>query len=82
MSLIYGSNDADPEHIWYIGNSKPYNSAGSNALDDDDHINYVEASGQELEYICEHFKDCHIPIPPCYIVRWYGDMAKFIMGNL
>jgi len=40
----------------------------------------VEADGDELMYILEHFK--YLPHTDEVIQRWYGDIAKFIVGNL
>ncbi len=40
----------------------------------------VQADGHELEYIKANFSG--IPMANCRVVRWTGDMAKFIVGNL
>lgn len=40
----------------------------------------IQADGDELEAIREQFPS--LVIPKHAVVRWYGDMAKFIVGNL
>lgn len=42
-------------------------------------INYVQASGDELEYIRHRYRN--IPMVTSKVVRWYGDDAKFICAN-
>ena len=44
-------------------------------------VESVQADGDELEYIMKNFAG----IPTCVnnrVVSWYGDHAKFIVGNL
>ena len=47
-------------------------------------VTEVEASGEELHYILTRFTG----LPHCYrkapaeSIRWYGDHARFIVGNL
>lgn len=38
----------------------------------------VESTGKELAYIIQNFD---VPIVRKNTMRWYGDMAKFIVGN-
>lgn len=45
-------------------------------------IVHVTADGEDLEYVKEHFS---VPIPiPLHrdSVTWFGDHARFIVGNL
>lgn len=43
-------------------------------------VSAVQAEGDELEAIRYQFPG--LVIPKHAIVRWYGDQAKFIVGNL
>lgn len=43
-------------------------------------VTEVQADGDELEYIKLHFTN--IPMADKRVVCWYGDHAKFIVGNL
>lgn len=65
----------DQERIWYIGCRKPITH-------DIGKYRYLEiqADGDELEYIRDNFPG--LVIPAKSVVNWYGDMAKFILGNL
>lgn len=43
-------------------------------------VESVQADGHELEYIQNRFTN--LPTVNNRVVRWYGDYAKFIVGNL
>jgi len=43
-------------------------------------IEYIQANGDELELILSSFKN--LPYSNQPVVKWYGDMAKFIMANI
>lgn len=45
-----------------------------------EHVNYLRADGDELEHIRRKMKN--IPMTDGTAVYWYGDIAKFIAGNL
>lgn len=64
-----------PVEKWYVGES-------TTPLHEDAHlVCEIEASGAELE----HIKARMTNIPLCYTeatCRWFGDMAKMIVGNL
>ena len=43
-----------------------------------DMIDYIQADGDELDFILSRFKN----IPHCYsICVWHGEMARFIAAN-
>lgn len=58
---------------WHVGESN-YISV---IIDD---IHYVQADGDELNYILR--KITNIPMAQQGAIKWYGDHAKFIVGNL
>ena len=41
----------------------------------------VQADCDELNFVCEHFRDLPIRITRS-TMRWFGDDAKFIVANL
>jgi len=43
-------------------------------------VMWIQANGHELEYITSKFKG--LPSSSGPVVRWYGDHAKFIIGNI
>ncbi|HLX53707.1 MAG TPA: hypothetical protein VKR58_07190 [Aquella sp.] len=49
-----------------------------------EHVFWVEADAEELLYIVQHFQN--LPQSPQYgnelKTTWYGDHAKFIVGNI
>ena len=42
-------------------------------------VKEIQANGDELEHILS--KNNNIPTSSKRVVRWYGDHAKFIVGN-
>ncbi len=63
------------EHIWHIREKLRLNDR--QVLD----VQVVQADGDELQYIIDYMPN--VPYANTRPVnRWYGDMAKFIAGNL
>ena len=62
------------ERTWHYGEPKP-------KINDDETVLEVQADNDELEHIREKFP--LVPYPKNNsVVRWFGDMAKFIAHNL
>jgi len=60
------------EYVWHVGEPLPdLNVQG---------VLVVQADGDELEFIYREF--ANIPHGRGSVVMWFGDMAKFIAGNL
>lgn len=64
-------------YVWHVGekNPVPYEKVIA--------VTEVQADGDELEHIEDMFQlNKQIPIPRRRVVRWFGDHAKLIVGNL
>jgi hypothetical protein len=62
---------------WHVGQGNP---VGYYEVED---VEEVQADGDELDHIQNMFlKTAPLPIPRNRVVRWFGDHAKLIMGNL
>jgi hypothetical protein len=72
MSL-YVVNDTGHHYQWHVGKTKPKRQTVSN-------VQMVQADGDELNYIHMYFSN--IPFTGKPVVRWHGDLAKFIVENL
>ncbi len=70
MLVIFTANETSR---WEIGQKKPH-------LDNKE-INAVYADEKELTYILTHFSNIPFRLRS-EAMTWYGDMAKFITGNL
>ena len=67
-------NGKKMEKSWHVGES-PISSEFI------DYIEVIQADCDELEYIFKKFSN--IPyVSNKRVVRWFGDHAKFIVGNL
>ena len=62
-------------HTWHIG-SLPHPDISGN----EESVEDVQADGDELDRIKKHFTN--LPMTTARVVRWYGDDAKFIAGNI
>lgn len=74
MHISYKFNNIQHRAIWHV--SKDTASLRNIAED----VTEVQASDDELEFIRDHINN--LPIPKNRVVRWYGDLAKLIVGNL
>jgi hypothetical protein len=64
------------EYTWHVGE---YNIKLTSS--DLSRVSCVQADGDELDYILRNFKN--IPVSTnVTVVRWFGDVAKFIAANL
>lgn len=72
------SDDKDDCHAstWHVGGKPLDNTA------DPDKTIMVQADGHELEAICNQFTGLPKGGVRQRVVKWYGDMAKFIVANL
>lgn len=59
---------------WHIGEKNPVDYKKVNE------IREIQADGHELEHIHGNFSN--IPVANKRVVRYFGDIAKFIIGNL
>lgn len=63
-------------HSWHIGDYPPYAEHDEDTLN----VEMVRATGEELKLIRRELGlACDVSFP---IVRFYGEQAKFIAGNL
>jgi hypothetical protein len=61
---------------WHVGTGAPRDIVHP------DNVTSIMADGDELSHIGHKF-GVSAPIPAgCSVVRWYGETAKFIVGNL
>jgi len=60
---------------WHVGSPKPL------SYEDITSVEYIQADGHELDLIKNTFDNTLI-MPHKVVVRWYGDIAKTIIGNL
>jgi hypothetical protein len=88
LYIQFGDNPQLPDELqrtcptWHIGELKLY---GVYAYSDYAYgVEMVQADGDEIEYILARFSN--VPRLSAkrwnYPIRWYGDMAKFIVANL
>lgn len=61
--------------IWAVGQPRPRSVMNRIWF-----VGEVEASGAELQYLKDNFKN--LPFSQHPTQSWYGDFAKFIAGNL
>ena len=59
---------------WHVGEQSPTHQIETSA------VTLVQADGDELLYLKQHFKN--IPFSDRSVNQWFGDMAKFIAGNI
>jgi hypothetical protein len=71
ITYCYEDTQSKTTQIWYVGQRKPTN---------EELVVKVQADCTELNYIIDKFEN--LPYSSASIQRWYGDMAKFIIGNL
>lgn len=64
------------ERIWHVGEKNPI---GFKEVSD---VDEVQADGDELQHIQDMFINSTFPIPNGRVVRWFGDHARLIIGNL
>lgn len=62
---------------WHVGQGNPV------AYHDIVNVEDVQADGDELDHIQQMFlQTATLPIPRGRVVRWFGDHARLIVGNL
>jgi hypothetical protein len=70
------SKGSSVDRTWYV--TEPSSPQGGIDVNE---VTKVSADGHELEYITAKF--VNLPVrSDKRLVTWYGDMAKFIVGNL
>lgn len=88
LSVRYLSDEGTSHRCWYVGTGGFYEIHGFPITD----IISMYANGDELDYIKQHFPTVDFPKGEFdverlewkspYEVRWYGETAQFIVGNL
>jgi hypothetical protein len=75
MAMFVCNSEGTTLQCWYVGE---YIQNANSAVSDD--VCEVQADGHELAAILHQFQN----LPRCdgSVQTWYGDMAKFIVGNL
>lgn len=68
------------QHIWYVGQPKP-DLPRSPVMAPAYYIRYLQASGDELEYLISLAKD-NLQLLRRDIATWRGEMAQFIYDNI
>jgi hypothetical protein len=63
----------DKETTWHINESIDKNTAAK--------ITEIQADGDELAFIQQSFSNIPMPLHR-RVVRWYGEIARFIIVNL
>lgn len=61
------------EKHWHIGQQAPEIPDGFKVVE-------VHADGDELDYLLDNLTN--IPLSKSPVVKWYGDMAMFVIGNM
>ena len=64
----------DDEDTWHVGEDNPIDSEMVI------YVTEVQADCDELEYLYQHFPN--LPQAKRQVVHFYGDVARFIVGNL
>ena len=77
--MEYLARDNQTTITWHVGESSPIDDLGSTL--DTNNIVSVRADGAELDYL-EHYYPSLPFMVGNKVQRWYGDHAKFIVGNL
>lgn len=79
MSLLITFDSGRQRELWIEDMKKPEVVHAIHGMATG--VNNVQADGEELEYITQKFSN--IPnFEQRPQLRWYGDYAKFIVGNL
>lgn len=71
------------EYLWHVGeNFKGIEGKVSDINKGSNMTDYLEvqADGDELQFILDHFKN--LPHVLTLSNKWYGDDARFIVGNI
>jgi hypothetical protein len=75
----------DNAHIsWHVGEMPPKDMLESSSIftitvED---VVMIQADNDELDYIIDKFGIAAMRPKNSRVVKWYGDIAKFIVGNL
>ena len=69
-------NTAAGEQTWHVG------SGHVRAIVDPANVISIQADGDELDAITDKFGVAAVRPTGCLAVCYYGDQAKFIVGNL
>jgi hypothetical protein len=72
LYIAEGTQEGANSISWHVGEPLPEIDVSR--------VLVVQADGDELEFIYREF--ANIPHGRGGVVMWYGDMAKFIAGNL
>lgn len=70
---------------WHVGEKLKPNDildASSVIASTIEDVVMVQADGDELDYIIDKFGIAAMRPKNSNVVKWYGDIAKFIVGNL
>lgn len=52
------------------------------AVDIARNVMFIRADGDELEHVLDKFGVAALCPKDCMVVKWFGDTARFIIGNL
>lgn len=67
------------ERGWHLGTGNLSYIQGYPVSD----VESVQADGDELDYVLRRFENlCRTRDVSLRVVRWYGELAQFIVGNL
>lgn len=74
--MLYAIGENKKEFTWHIGEETKHFHRNAEVF------NMVQADGDELMHIVSLFGP-NMPVPTGKrVVRWYGDFARTILGNL
>lgn len=72
------NNGTEVQYGWHVGEPHPLRGMQYHAMISG--VYEVQADGDELAFIIRKFSN--LPNVNAFVVNWYGDHAKFIVGNL
>ena len=73
---LYVQSSGFSERQWHIGGGLLRNAVVV------EHVQSIQADGDELDYISDKFGIAALVPRGERVVRYYGDQARFIVGNL
>jgi hypothetical protein len=81
MHIVVGNGLSIPSVVyeWNVGEESPFKTNHDQAQ----FVTHVQADGDELMHVAIRFMNLPFTVNTTNsVVRWYGDHAKFIAGNL
>ena len=82
--MLYVELKRNAHLSWHVGEKKPNEllDASSVVASTVEDVVMIQADGDELDYIIDKFGIAAMRPKGSNVVKWYGDIARFIIGNL